>query len=226
MAKKNDANKGIQNVEETLTKTEQFLEDNYKSLLYGLGVVVVLIGLIWLVKFMGQRKNKEAQAQMWAAEQFFGMDSMKLALDGSGNDLGFLDIIDSYGGTKAGKLAYFYAGVCYLHLGDYQNAIDHLKKYNLNDELVAPEAVALIGDAYVELGQYDEGVKNYLKAADMADNSFHTPVYLMKAGEICEIQENFTKALDIYNRVKDNYPESTEGRSIEKYIERVKLSTK
>jgi len=226
MTKKTDDNKGIQNVESTLTKTEQFLEDNYKPILYGLSIVIVLIGLIWLVKFMGNRRSMEAQAQMFAAEQYFAQDSMRLALDGGGNDLGFLDIIDSYGGTKAGKLANFYAGACYMHLGEYQNAIDHLKKYSIKDEVIAPEAIALTGDAYVELGQTDKGLTLYIKAAEMADNAFHTPIYLMKAGEIYEEKGEYNKALDIYNKIKDKYPDSTEGRNIEKYIARVKMLIK
>lgn len=226
MTKKTDDNKGIQNVESTLTKTEQFLEDNYKPILYGLSVIIVLIGLVWLVKIMGNKRSAEAQKQMFAAEQYFAQDSMRLALDGGGNDLGFLDIIDSYGGTKAGKLANFYAGICYMHLGEYQNAIDHLKKYTTKDEVIAPEAIALTGDAYVELGQTDKGLTLYIKAAEMADNAFHTPIYLMKAGEIYEEKGEYNKALEIYNKIKDKYPDSTEGRNIEKYIARVKMLIK
>jgi tetratricopeptide (TPR) repeat protein len=226
MAKKNDANKSIPNIEETLTKTEQFLEDNYKPLLYGLAIIVVIVGLVWLVKFMGNKKSKEAQSQMFAAEQYFAQDSMKLALNGGGNNLGFLDIINSYGRTKAGKLAQYYAGICYMHLGQYQNAIDHLKKYSIKDEILAPEAIALTGDAYVELGQKDKGISLYLQAAEMADNSFHSPLYLMKAGEIYETNGDYKKALDVYNKIKDKYSESTEGRSIDKYISRVKVLMK
>ncbi|HNX65997.1 MAG TPA: tetratricopeptide repeat protein [Bacteroidales bacterium] len=226
MAKKNDENKGIQNIEVTLTKTEQWLEDNYKPLLYGLSVVIIIVGLFWLVKFMGDKRSKTAQSEMFAAEQYFAQDSMKLALNGGGNNLGFLDIIKTYGRTKSGKLAHYYAGVCYMHLGEYQNAIDHLKKYTLKDEVLAPEAIALTGDAYVELGQKEKGINLYLKAAEMADNNFHSPLYLMKAGEMYEVSGNLNKALEVYNKIKDQYPESTEGRSIDKYISRVKVLIK
>jgi len=226
MAKKDDADKSIQNVEETLTRTEKFLEKNYKPMLYGLVILIAIIGLLWLVRSMGNKRNKTAQAEMFAAEQYFAADSMKLALEGSGNDLGFLDVIDNYGGTKAGKLAHFYSGVCYMHLGNYQNAIDHFKKYNLKDEIIAPEAIALTGDAYVELGQTDKALSLYLDAAEMADNAFHSPIYLMKAGELYEDKGNLEKALEIYNQIKDQYPESSEGRSIEKYIARVKMLMK
>ncbi len=226
MTKKKDANKGIQNVEETLTKTEQFLEDNYKPMLYGLAAIVAIIGIVWLIKIYGDKRNKEAQAQMFVAEQYFAQDSMKLALNGGGNNLGFLDIIDTYGGTKAGKLSNFYAGVCYLQLGEFENAIKYLKKYTIQDEVLAPEALALTGDAYVELNQTEKGINLYLEAAELADNSFHTPIYLMKAAEMYESTGSYEKALELYNKIKDKYPESSEGRNIEKYIARVNLLIK
>jgi tetratricopeptide (TPR) repeat protein len=223
MSKKNETGKGIENVEQTLTKTEQFLEQNYKPLLYVLIGLVVLVGLFWLVKMYSGKKNEEAQSQMFMAEKYFSQDSLKLALNGDGNNLGFIDIADQYKMTKSGKLANFYAGACLMHLGQFEEAIDYLNKYTLKDEILTPEAKGLIGDANVELGDTEEGVKYYLEAADMADNSFHTPIYLMKAGIIYESEAKYTEALKLYERIQDEYVESNEGRSIDKYIARVKL---
>lgn len=223
MSKKNEPGKGIENVEQTLTKTEQFLEQNYKPLLYVLIGLVVLVGLFWLVKMYSGKKNEEAQSQMFMAEKYFSQDSLKLALNGDGNNLGFIDIADQYKMTKSGKLANFYAGACLMHLGQFEEAIGYLNKYTLKDEILTPEAKGLIGDANVELGDTEEGVKYYLEAADMADNSFHTPIYLMKAGIIYESEAKYTEALKLYERIQDEYVESNEGRSIDKYIARVKL---
>jgi len=223
MSKKNETGKGIENVEQTLTKTEQFLEQNYKPLLYVLIGLVVLVGLFWLVKMYSGKKNEEAQSQMFMAEKYFSQDSLKLALNGDGNNLGFIDIADQYKMTKSGKLANFYAGACLMHLGQFEEAIGYLNKYTLKDEILTPEAKGLIGDANVELGDTEEGVKYYLEAAEMADNSFHTPVYLMKAGIIYESEAKYTEALKLYERIQDEYVDSNEGRSIDKYIARVKL---
>ena len=60
-----------------------------------------------------------------------------------------------------------------------------------------------------------------MEAADFAENSFNTPLFLMKAGEIHELDGNFAEALKLYERIRDEYPESTEGTSIDKYIARV-----
>ncbi len=228
MAKKNKEAEPqrMKNVEETLTKTEQFLEQNYKVLLIALGVVVVIVGLFWLSRIYLNKRNDEAQSQMYMAEKYLEMDSLKLALNGDGNYLGFLDIANDYKLTNAGNLARYSAGLCYLHLGQYEDAIEYLEKYSKKDKMIGSLAIGATGDAYVELGDTEKGISKYLEAAEYGKNSFITPLYLMKAGEIYELNNNYTEALKLYQRIKDEYPESTEGSSIDKNIARAKLLTK
>ncbi|MDX2415278.1 MAG: tetratricopeptide repeat protein, partial [Bacteroidales bacterium] len=128
MAKKKQQTetKGFENVEETLSRTEQFIEDNYKQLLYGLAVIVVIVGAIWLIRLRINNKTNDALAQMYVAEDYFAKDSINLALNGDGNYLGFIDIAKEYKSTKPGNLANYYAGVCFLHSGQYEDAIDYL----------------------------------------------------------------------------------------------------
>jgi tetratricopeptide (TPR) repeat protein len=217
---------GMKNVEQTLTRTEQYLEENYKPLLIGLGVMVVLVGLFWLGKIYLNKRNEEAQSQMYMAERYLEMDSLKLALNGDGNYLGFLDIANEYKFTNTANLALYSAGICYLHLGQYENAIDFLNKYSRKDKLVGSLAIGATGDAYVEMGDLETGVSKYIEAADFASNSFNTPLFLMKAGEIYELNNNFSEAIKVYERIQKEYPESNEGLSIDKYIARVKLLMK
>ena len=224
--KKDVSPQAISNVEQTLTRTEQFLEENYKVLLTGFGVIVVLVGLVWLGKLYLNKRNAEAQSQMYQAERYLEMDSLKLALNGDGNYLGFLDIAKDYKFTNAGNLARYGAGICYLHLGEYESAIDFLTKYSKKDKVLASLAIGATGDAYVELGETDKGIGMYLEAADFAMNSFNTPIFLMKAGEMYEMNGEYSEALKVYERIESEYPESTEGSTIEKYIARVKLLMK
>jgi len=223
---KEDNPQGLKNVEQTLTKTEHFLEQNYKALLIGLGVIVVLVGLFWLGRIYLNKKNAEAQSQMYMAEKYLEMDSLNLALNGDGNYLGFLDIADDYKMTNSGNLAKYSAGICYLHLGQFEEAIDLLGSYKKKDKVIGSLAFGAMGDAYIELGDFEKGISKYMEAAAFADNSFNTPLFLMKAGEMHELNGNYSEALKVYERIKAEYPESTEGNSIEKYIARVKLLTK
>jgi tetratricopeptide (TPR) repeat protein len=224
--KKDDNPQGIKNVEETLTKTEQFLEENYKPLLIGLAVVVVLVGIFWLGRMYLGKKNEEAQAQMYQAQKYLELDSINLALNGDGNYLGFLDIAKEYKFTKAGNLARYSAGICNLHLGNYEEAIEYLEKYSKKDKVIGSIAIGATGDAWVELGDTEKGISKYLEAAAYADNSFNTPLFLMKAAELYELNGKYSDALKVYERIKEEYPTSTEGSSIDKYIARAKLLSK
>jgi tetratricopeptide (TPR) repeat protein len=224
--RKTDNPQPMKNVEETLTKTEQFLEENYKPLLYILGVVVVLVGLFWLGRLYLNNRNNEAQSQMYQAQKYLEIDSLNLALNGDGNYLGFLDIARQYKYTRAGNLARYSAGICYLHLGNFQEAIDFLNKYSKKDKVIGSIAIGATGDAYVELGDVEKGISKYLEAADYGDNSFNTPLYLMKAGELYEMNGNYSEALKLYERIKEKYPDSSEGTTIDKYIARAKYLNK
>jgi tetratricopeptide (TPR) repeat protein len=226
MAKKEENPQGLKNVEQTLSRTEQFLEENYKLLLIALGVLVVLVGLFYLGRMYLEKRNTEAKSQMYQAERWLEMDSLNLALNGDGNYLGFIDIADNYKMTRTGNLAVYGAGICYLHLGQYEEAIEYLNKYSKKDKVIGSLATGATGDAYIELGDLDKGVSKYIEAADMAKNSFNTPIFLMKAGQIYEIQQKYSEALKMYERIKDEYPESTEGSTIEKNIARVNLLIK
>lgn len=211
----------LENIEETLTKTEQFIVDNQKVITIVVAVVVLIIlGFFGYQRYIVQPKTKEAQNQMYAAQRFFENDSIQKALYGDGNSLGFLDIIDEYGSTKPGNLANYYAGICFLKKGDFQQAIDYLEDFNGESEMVGPMATGAIGDAYMELGEKEKAAAYYLEAANQDENDLTTPMFLYKAGETNELIGDYSKAIDIYNRIKKDFPKSNEARTIEKNISR------
>lgn len=211
---------------------EVFYENNKKVINYGGTAVVAVVALFCFYKFYwlpGQ--EKEAQNEAFFAQTYFDKDSFNLALnggriektaDGDKTVMGFNEIADSYSGTKTGNLANYYAGICYLRTGKFQEAIDALEKYSGNDEMIAPMAIGAIGDAHMELNHADEAVKYYEKAADKSSNGFTTPLFLKKAGFALETKGNYAEALTYYERIKNEYTRSTEGREIDKYIARVK----
>lgn len=215
---------GIENVEEALTRTEQYIEENKKSLTIIVTVIVAVVGVyLAYKKFYLAPKELEAQSQIYRAQQYFAKDSFNLALHGDGNALGFLDIIDDYGVTKTANLSQYYAGICYLRMGKYKDAIEHLKKFDSKDKLLSVISIGAIGDAYSELGNMDKAASFYEKAATKNKNKFTSPIYLKKAGLIYETQKDYKKALNAYESIKREYPNSDAGREIDKYIEEVKL---
>lgn len=208
-------------VEETLSRTEMYIEENQKKLTIIIAAIaVVLAGYMSYNKFVAEPNEYRAQQEIFAAQQYFEKDSFNLALNGDGNYSGFLYIIDAYGSTKTGNLANYYAGISYLRSGDFNNAITYLKDFSSSDLIIAPLALGGIGDAYMELGNTDQAISYYLKAAKKSKNALTAPHYLLKAGIAYEISGNFNKAVETYSELKKDYSESQQGKSIEKYIAR------
>lgn len=222
--KKSTKDDNLQELESALTKTEQFIEDNQKLITYIVGAVIVVVGAyLAFHKFYMQPKEKEALSQMFMAENYFEKDSFNLAINGDGNYLGFLDIIDDYGITKSANRAKYYTGISYLHLGQYEDAIDYLKKFKTDDLLLGPVKAGAIGDAMLELGEKKDALSQYKKAYSETDNELTTPVYKMKAAKLLEEMGKFDEALKLYEEIKKDYPQSTEGTTVDKYIARVKI---
>lgn len=210
-------------VEEALGRTEQFIEQNQKTLTIAIGVIIVVVlGYFGYQKFYVAPLEKEASEQMFMAEIYFSQDSLDLALNGDGNYLGFLDIIDEFGSAKPAKLANYYAGICYLKKGEFENAIDYLEDFTINDDIVAPMATGAIGDAYLELKNYEKAADYYLDAANSNKNAFTTPIFLLKAGRTFELLENYSKAVNAYEQILNEFALSMEARNIEKDIARAK----
>ncbi|HOZ16141.1 MAG TPA: tetratricopeptide repeat protein [Tenuifilaceae bacterium] len=219
--KKNVQPDTVESLDNALTRSEQFIEKNQKSLTIIIVAILVIVSVYFGYKrFYLAPMEKEAQSQIYAAEYNFEKDSFKLALNGNDNDLGFLDIADKYGMTKTGNLAHYYAGICYRQLGDYQNAINYLKGFDAGDVLVTPIAYGAIGDCYVELSQLKEGAKFYEKAANYSEDEFTAPIFLKKAGMVYEELKQNDKAIKLYTTIKEKYPKSQEAREIEKDIAR------
>ena len=214
----------FEGIESALTRTEQFIEDNSKILSYIiLGIIAAVLIFMGTKRFYLKPLQEEASGQMFMAEKFFERDSFNLALNGYGTYPGFLQVTEDYGITKAGNLAEYYAGICYLHLGDFENAIDYLESFKTKDLLVGAAKYSAMGDAYVELGDYDKAVSNFEKAINDFRNDYSTPLILKKIALVYEEMDEFNKANDYYLEISREYPDSEEARNIQKYIKRTEL---
>jgi tetratricopeptide (TPR) repeat protein len=211
--------KGIVAVEEAFSKTEHFIEQYQQIILIVIGVIIVVVlGFFGFKRFYLAPREKDAQSQMFMAEKYFEQDSLKKALNGDGQYLGFLAIIDEFGMTKSANLAHYYAGICYLKLGQFETALEQLDKFSTDDKLIGPMAKGAMGDANMELKQVQKAADLYMEAAEMKKNEFTSPLFLKKAAMAYEELGNYEKAISIYKQIKENYARSNEGREVDKYI--------
>jgi tetratricopeptide (TPR) repeat protein len=204
-------------------KGQEFWEKYSKPLMYGITAVVLIIAVVLGYKYLVQEPNeKKATEAMFQAEQYYRMDSVKLALNGDNINAGFAKIISKYGSTKAGNLAKFYAGSCYLKLGDFNNAVKYLKDFSASASQVQARAYGLLGDAYSELNKKEDAIDQYKKAGTLSDkDDVMSPEYLFRAGYLYESMGKTKEAIEMYQMVKDKYPGSQRGVDIDKYLGRL-----
>lgn len=226
------AETGKKTIDPSLQGIQLLYEKNKKLVNYvGGGLLLLVAGIVYFKMFYLPEQEKEAANEMYISEYLFEKDSFAMALkggvmvmtpDGQKQTMGFEQIAETYNLTNSGNLANYYAGICYLRTGKFEEAIEYLKKYDGRDDIVSSIAIGAIGDANLELNRSEEAVKYYLKAAENSNNTFTTPIYLKKAGFAYEQLGNYTQALAVYERINKEYPNTEEGREIARDIAKVK----
>lgn len=195
-----------------------------------IGIVVVVGGYLGYVYLYEKPRMQEAQETFYKPLlYFFEQDSFNLAITGTQgtmNDVqGLLAVQDEYDGTPAGDLALYALGVSYLNIGDAKQAAVALEEADFMDEdeiILGTMRLGAMGDALVETGDLSGGMAKYEEAINRNPNPFTTPLYLKKAGMLAERMGNYSKALEYYERIQKDYPQSEQGRFIEKYVARAK----
>lgn len=225
------ADSKVQNAEsgDALLKMESFWNKNSKQIMIALGVVVVaIVGWYSYQSFIVQPKEDEAANYMYKAEADFRIDSLNRALKGNPDPTvrskGFLYIINNYGGTKPGNLSKYYAGLCYLRTGDFNNAVKYLSDFSTDARQIQMMAYGALADAYGELGKNDDAVTYYKKAAETFDeDQLNAGEYLFRAGLKLEVMGKTKEAVEVYKQVKEKFPQSTRGALADKYIYRLSI---
>ncbi|MFP2996431.1 tetratricopeptide repeat protein [Spongiivirga sp. MCCC 1A20706] len=218
-------------LDETAGKTEAWVAKNQKYIFIFIGVIALgVLGYLGYNEYVQKPKEKEAANEVYQANEFFqeamtgstaAKDSLlNLALNGGEGKFGLIDIIENYSGTKAANLANYSAGIAYLNLKDYTKAIEHLSDFSSDNAVYGAVAKGSIGDAFMQLNQPKDALEYYEKAIAHNANDFTTPKYLLKAGIAALEAKDFTKASDFFNRIKEEFENSTEARNIDVYIGR------
>lgn len=220
---KNELVENPQALADKLQGAENWAEKNPKVVISVALVVALLVGGYFAFRYYKDSQETEAQEEMFQAIRYFEADSLELSLNGDGNNLGFIQIVEDYGVTDAAKLANYYAGVAYLKQGRFEVARLYLEDFSANDLLVQARAYSLIGDTYMEEKKYEDAAKYYAKASDYKPTKQFTPIYLMKLALAYEKSNQNEKAIGAYDRIINEYPESPEYQNARKY--RAKLGS-
>jgi len=208
-------------LKEKLAGAESWLEQNPKLVVGVAAAILIIVGGYFAFNYYKNSQNDLAQKEMFQAVYYFEADSLDKALNGDGNNLGFLEIIDEYGVTDAANLANFYAGVSYLKQGKFELARLYLEDFNATDLLIQARAYGLVGDSYMEEKKYDDAAKYYNKAANYKPNKHFSPSYLMKEALAYEKLNQNDKARETYDKIINLYWESSEYQNARKFKARL-----
>ncbi len=215
-------------LDQSASKTEEWVSRNQNYIIGVIGVIAVgVLGYLAYYQFVLKPKEQSAANEMYYPQQYFNQalngetqkDSLfLLALNGAEGKYGFLDIISEYKGTKAGNLANYSAGMAYLNMQKYKEAISHLENFSSKDAILGALAKGGIGDAFMQLGQPSDALGYYEKAISHGNNEFTTPRFLHKAGVAALELKQSEKALGYFQRIKEEFPKSEEGINVDAFI--------
>lgn len=216
---------------ETTSSRAELIVAKYQNQILTIVGSIVLITLSYLGynKFIIEPRGNEAISELNQAQYYFEIalnssnsDSLyKRALNGGEGRYGFLDIIENYGGTSASKLATYSAGMSYLNIKDYENAIKYLDQFDSDDIMLGALAKGAIGDAFAQLGQDQDAYNYYIKAFKASNNSYSTPKYLYKAGILGAELGNNSAAIKFFKRIKKEFPKVSEAQLVDVQIGRL-----
>ena len=219
----------LQENENFVTKVLSFF-NKYQNIIYGIiiGILVIILAILAFNRFYLQKRNAEASAQIVQPIHWFMQGdtaSLKLALEGDGENDGFLDIASGYKITKTSNTANYYAGLTYLKLGQKEDAMEYLKKFKKKEDVLWYACQATIGDLYDEQGDESKAISYYEKAAKGKDPYF-TPIALFKLGQMYERKGDWKKALDAYETIEKDFYIEYNKMSVAQYAERAKSKVK
>ncbi len=227
------ADKKIQDADvDVVQRARGFWADYNKPVMYfASAVIIILAG--WLVyKYMFKiPKEEKANDVVFITQKYFqefsnaSSDSVRVmlaakCLNGDGVNPGALKIINKYPGTDAANLCNYYAGACYLHLKQYDKAINFLKDFDADGAFqIKSHAYGMMGDASAELNKNDQALDYYKKAADVDEkDEFTSSEFLFRAALFAEVNGKTKEAIELFKKIKEEYPLSEKAADVDRYL--------
>ncbi len=183
--------------------------DRHKTMVYAaLAGLVVLVLLAAGYVYYRSVQQEEAQQRLGQILSVYESGDYQMALDGTGDRVGLLAIADDYSVTPAGNLATFYAADALYQLGEYERALDLYEDYDISSDILGAGALAAQAAIYENREQFVLAAQHYLSAANAYESQATAPGYLLSAGRAYEEADRYEQAVDAYDRLRSDYPDT------------------
>jgi tetratricopeptide (TPR) repeat protein len=185
-----------------------------------IGVIALIAAFFGFRYYQGQQEVKAAEA-VASAVQAYEDGRYQEALSGVAGSLGLTGVINQYGSTPTGNLARFYAADAQYRLGEFDEALTNFQKYDKSRDYLGASAYA--GEAAImsTRGEHARAAELYVRAAEVFESDLTSPQYLLDAAGAYESAGNFSKATQVLERIKEDYPSSAAARDTDLVLARV-----
>lgn len=223
-----------QELHPALQRAHGFWTNYSRPIIYISTAVIVLILGWFIYKYMYKLpQEQKANDAVFTVQKYFSefsnapSDSVKAGLaqrclNGEGTTPGTLKLISKFSNTAASNLCNYYTGACYLSLKQFDKTIKYLKDFHTSSDQIQSHAYGMIGDAFSELKKNDDAFDYYKKAADLNDKDEYTSSeFLFKAGLFAQSIGKNKEAISMFKKIRDEYPLSEKGKTIDRYLARL-----
>lgn len=196
---------------------------------HGRLTVVVVVAIILIAAGYGgwsiysERKNSEATAALDSAMKIYNAHIRVPGEPADAAEISYTDentraqdaaikfaaVADKFPGTSPGKLARYYAAICYEDLERHSQALEELKKISAGgDKELAAMAEYQTAVAYSRTGKTGEAIKLYRSLAERNSAFVPRPLALLELGKLLK-QTNSQEAATVFQQIKKDYPDTS-----------------
>lgn len=194
---------------------------NNKKIVSGVFTGIIVVAVLIVVVTNNMRSNNEkATTEFGKVLRYYDEGKYDIAINGNlqENIRGLQSIVDDYGSTQSGELAKLYLANAYYIQNNYDKALQYYLDASIKDDMLAASASAGVGACYEAKGEYEKAAAYYEKAAFkngkdvLAAENLHHAAYNYSAAGKKE------KAVELYKKLKKDYPTSAYAREIDRLI--------
>jgi len=195
---------------ENYNRAANYYDQNKTTINVTLIALLLLVGGFFGYQYYAGEQENQAQQLLSIAENYYLQGQYENALYGDDFELtyGFEQIADEFPRTKAGNIALYYAAVSSFELGDMENALNYIEKFDVPEGILGVGPLVLHAKIHMDNENYEAAAQKFLEAAEWNDNNSTTPSNLYEAANAYYQAGNYDRANELVNRVIEDYPQS------------------
>jgi tetratricopeptide (TPR) repeat protein len=202
--------------------------NKYNQIIYGAAIgLLVIVAALWAFNkfYVTPRAEKASMLMTAPIEYMMQGDTLSLvtALEGDDEHEGFLSIASSFRFTRTANAANYFAGLCYLKLGEQEEALRYLLKFKKRDDVYWYGAQALISDLYDDQGDTRRAIRFCRRATESKD-PYLAPVNLFKLGQLYEREGDWRRAASAYETIQNEFFTEYQRMGVDKFLERALIN--